>query len=123
MLLYNGKCIFPKESFFINDISFYHKNLKDINYDSVLILKKDPDNEYDAEAIQILHNNNCIGYVPNNEYIKTMCSNNIQNTLKIINLKRKIGRDKFEIRVILTKYYTEDLKNIVDSETLLFQNI
>lgn len=123
MLLYNGKCIFPKESFFINDISFYHKNLKDINYDSVLILKKEPENEYDTEAIQILYNNNCIGYVPNNEYIKTMCSNNIQNTLKIIDLKRKIGRDKFEIRVILTKYYTEDLKNIVDSETLLFQNI
>ena len=109
---YGNKIDFPKESFLISGISFYQKNLENINYESELLLNPEPTNKYDSEAIQILFNNKCIGYVPNNTYTKKMCQENIKDTLKIINLKREKEEGNFGIRVILNKYYTDDLKEL-----------
>ena len=109
---YGNKIDFPKESFLIAGISFYQKNLENINFESQLILKAEPTNKYDKEAIQILFDNKCIGYVPKNNYCKKICQDNINNYLKIINIKRETDKSNFGIRVILDKYYTEDLKDL-----------
>jgi hypothetical protein len=107
-----NKINFPKESFLIAGISHYQNNLLGINSNSILQLKTEPENIYDSNAIQILFNNNCIGYVPNNEFPKSMCIENINSNLKIIKIKREPENKNTGVRVILEKYYTEDLKNI-----------
>ena len=109
---YGNKINFPKESFLIAGISHYQDNLIDITYDSILKLKTEPENKYDSEAIQILFNDKCIGYVPSNVFIKSMCIRSINSNLKIINIKRVSENKNYGIRVILEEYYTEDLKNI-----------
>jgi hypothetical protein len=109
---YGNKINFPKESFLIAGISYYQNNLVYINLDSNLQLKTEPENKYDSNAIQILFNNKCIGYVPNNNFFKSMCLKNINCILKIINIKRETENKNYGIRVILEEYYTEELKNI-----------
>jgi len=110
---YDGNKIeFPKESFLIAGISHYQDNLININFDSKLILTLEPENKYDSLAIQILFNHKCIGYVPKDIFLKNMCIENINNNLKIINIKKESETKNYGIRVILDKYYTEDLKKI-----------
>ena len=109
---YGTKLKFPKESFLIAGISFYQTNLVDINFDSEITLKIEPDNKYDSKAIQILFNDKCIGYVPNDEYFKNMCFQHIDNNLKIINIKRDTESKNYGIRVILDIYYTDEYKNL-----------
>ena len=110
---YDGnKVAFPKESFLIRGISYYQDKLINIGYESELNLYPEPSNKYDKTAIQILFNNNKIGYVPNEDFFKNMCIENINNNLKIINIKPEHDNGNLGIRVILDKYYTEDLKNI-----------
>ena len=41
-----------------------------------------------------------------------MCIKNINSNLKIINIKKESDNKNYGIRVILEKYYTEELKNI-----------
>ena len=109
---YGNKINFPKESFLIAGISHYQNNLVDIDLDSILQLKTEPENKYDSKAIQILFNNKCIGYVPNNDFFKSKFIKNINSNLKIINIKRESENKNVGIRVILEEYYTDDLKNI-----------
>jgi hypothetical protein len=110
---YDGhKIQFPKESFLIAGISYYQNNLTNINFDSKITMKLEPKNKYDSNAIQLLYNNNCIGYVPNNEYIKGICRENIDNELKIIVIKKEPENQNYGIRVILDKFFTKDLKDI-----------
>tara|TARA_B100000768_G_C11215519_1_gene347991 strand:- start:446 stop:622 length:177 start_codon:yes stop_codon:yes gene_type:complete len=52
-------------------------------------MKHEPNNKYDIEANQILFNDNCIGYVPNEKSLKNICMKNIDNNIKIINIKRE----------------------------------
>ena len=109
---YGNKINFPKESFLIAGISHYQNNLVDINLDSILKLKLEPENKYDSKAVQILFNNKCIGYVPKIDIYQNMCLNNINDNLKIINIKREPDNKNFGIRVILNKYYKEEYKTI-----------
>ena len=110
---YEGNKInFPKESFLIAGISYYQNNLVDIDLDSNLQLNTEPENKYDRRAIQILFNKKCIGYVPNDDDVKSMCDKNINSNLKIINIKRESENKNYGIRVILEEYYTDELKNI-----------
>ena len=109
---YGNKIIFPKESFLVAGISYYQNNLVDIDLDSKLELKTEPENKYDSKAIQILFNNKCIGYVPNNDFFKSICLKHINSNLKIINIKRESDNKNYGIRVILEEYYTSELKNI-----------
>jgi len=109
---YSNKIDFPKESFLIAGISYYQNNLLDIDLDSNLQFKTEPENKYDSRAIQILFNNKCIGYVPNNDFFKSICLKNMNSNLKIINIKRESENKNYGIRVILEEYYREDLKNI-----------
>lgn len=111
---YGKKIDFPKESFLIAGISYYQDNLENINYKSHLIMKLDPKNKYDSDAIQILFNEKCIGYVPNNIFFKNMCKENINSKLKIINIKKETDTNKknYGVRVILDKFYTTQHENI-----------
>lgn len=109
---YGNKISFPKESFLIAGISHYQNNLENINFDSELKLRPEPNNKYDNKAIQILFNDKCIGYVPKDQYFNTMCMENINDMLKIINIKRESENNNYGLRVILNKYYTNKLENI-----------
>ena len=100
---FGNKIEFPKESFKISGISFYQKYLDNINYESKLIMVKEPNNKYDSTAIKILYKDNLIGYVPNNGFLKELCNENINEALKIINIKRIKGT--YGIRVIPNKLY------------------
>lgn len=106
-----NKIKFPNESFLIAGISNYQNNLDipSIKLGSDLQLKLEPDNIYDSKAIQILFNEKLIGYVPNNDIIKKMCIENINNNLKIINIKREYESKNYGIRVILDKFYKNEL--------------
>ena len=108
---YGNKINFPSESFLISGISYYQDNLVDINYNSKLKLKAEPENVYDSKAIQILFNDKCIGYVPNKTFYKSICLENINSSLNIINIKKEPDNGNYGIRVILEKDYTE-LTNI-----------
>jgi len=109
---YGNKINFPKESFLIAGISYYQQNLTDIDFDSEIIMKLEPDNKYDSQAIQVIFNNKVIGYVPKNDVIKQMCIDNISSNLKVINIKKDYESNNYGIRVIPNKYYTEELNNI-----------
>ena len=106
---YSKKNMFPIESFLIDGISHYQKNLININYDSKIIMCLDINNKYDKQAIEILYNSNTIGYVPNTEIIKKLCLENINTNLKIINIKKDNESNNFGIRVIPEKYFNDDL--------------
>ena len=104
---YDGnKIIFPEESFLIAGISHYKNNCLDISYETELTMELERDNEYDSSAISIMNNGKKIGYVPKKDNIKNLCNNNIQETLKIINIKQINGN--YGIRVILKCFYTSD---------------
>ena len=107
-----NKIDFPKESFLIAGISFYQNNLESIQLGSELIMKYEPDNKYDSSAIQILFNDKCIGYVPRNDFFKKLCNENINSFLRIINIKKDPESNNYGVRVILDKYYTDELKSI-----------
>ena len=107
---YGNKIIFPKESFLIAGISFYTNNLTDISLKSKLIMKEEPDNKYDKQAIQILFNDKIIGYVPNKENIKELCKENIKEELCIINIKRTNGN--YGLRVIPEPYFKAEYQNL-----------
>jgi hypothetical protein len=109
---YRNKINFPKESFLIAGISYYQQNLIDIDFDSEIIMKLEPENKYDSQAIQIIFNSKVIGYVPRNDVIKKMCIDNISSNLKVINIKKDYESNNYGIRVIPNKYYTEELNNI-----------
>jgi hypothetical protein len=109
---YGNKIKFPSESFLISGISHYQDNLLDIKYDSKLKLKAEPENKYDSKAIKILFNDKCIGYVPNKTFYKSICVENINSDLNIINIKKEPDNGNYGIRVILEKDYTEELTNI-----------
>ena len=103
---YYGKQIcFPEQSFLICGISFYKENCADISYNTVLTMELEPDNNYDSSAIAIMNSGKKIGYIPNTN-IKEICKNNIQEPLKIINIKQINGN--YGIRVIPKKFYTYD---------------
>lgn len=104
---YGNKIIFPKESFLISGISYYKNNCDNINYNTKLYMKHDVDNKYDNFAISILNNDKIIGYVPNkNKEIKDFCINNMDQALKIINIKQINGN--YGIRVIPNCFYNND---------------
>ena len=63
----------------------------------------EPDNKYDISAISIINNGKKIGYVLN---AKELCKNNIQEPLKIINIKKINGN--YGIRVIPKFFYVYD---------------
>ena len=101
---YGNKIQFPEKSFLIAGTSFYKDNISNITYDTKLTMKEEKDNEHDCNAICIMNQGNIIGYVPklNNE----LCKNNIDQHLKIINIKtidKKTG-----IRVIPKCFYVYD---------------
>jgi hypothetical protein len=100
---YGNKIDFPEQSFLISGISFYKENCKNINYETELNMELEPTNQYDSNAISILHNNKKIGYVPTIKNIKELCKNNISEPLKIINIKNINGI--IGIRVILKSYF------------------
>ena len=65
----------------------------------------EPNNKYDSSAIAIINNGKKIGYVPNTN-IKEICKNNIQEPLKILNIKQINGN--YGIRVIPRSLYVKD---------------
>ena len=111
MQYHGNKIIFPKESFLIKGISYNQDKLTNIGFDSLLSMEKEPCNKYDSKAIKIIYNNNLIGYVPNQEEVKKICEDNINDNLKIINIKRESDNRNIGIRVIPEKYYTDDLRD------------
>jgi hypothetical protein len=103
---YGNKVSFPKESFLVAGISFNQDNCEDINYDDELNMVHEPTNKYDETAISIINNGKLIGYVPANpDYYKKLCSENITEPLKIINIKKIEGI--YGIRVIPKCFYTK----------------
>ena len=69
-------------------------------------MQKEPENKYDPSAIAIYFNKNKIGYVPNNNEIKKICSKYIQGKLKIINMC--YSNNCYGIRVIPEVFYNKD---------------
>ena len=101
---YGNKIDFPEQSFLISGISFYKDNCSNITYETEILMKEEPDNKYDPTAIAIMNNDKIIGYVPNN--IKELCKNNINESLKIINIK--IINGNYGVRVIPKCFYIND---------------
>jgi len=102
---YGNKIIFPDKSFLISGISFYKENVSNITYETELLMKLEPENKYDPNAICILNNDKIIGYVPNTE-IKELCKNNINEPLIIINIK--VINGNYGIRVIPKCFHKYD---------------
>lgn len=103
---YHGNKIeFPKKSFLIVGISNYTENCKNITYDTELTMKYEPDNLYDSSAISIIADK-IVGYVPNISEIKELCKQNINEPLKIINIK-KVNKN-YGIRVIPKCFHIYD---------------
>jgi hypothetical protein len=101
---YGNKISFPEKSFLIAGISFYKDKISNINYDTELIMKEE-NNKYDSNAICIINQGNIIGYVPKTN--KELCKNNINQVLKIINIKTIDGNTG--IRVIPKCFYQHDI--------------
>ena len=104
---YGNKINFHPHSFKIAGISNYKENAKIIGYDTILEMEHEPNNPYDSSAIKIKNKDKMIGYVPNtSSSIKKMCSENINEKLKIINIKD----NPRGIRVLLESLYTPDME-------------
>ena len=101
---YGNKIQFPEKSFLIAGTSFYKDNISNITYDTKLTMKEEKDNEYDCNAICIMKGDNIIGYVPKTH--NNLCKNNLDQILKIINIKTIDG--KTGLRVILEYFYKYD---------------
>ena len=103
---YGNKIDFPVNSFLISGTSFYKNELLNITYETELKMKEEKDNKYDCNAICIMKDNSIIGYVPNKDTIKDICKDNINEKLKIINIK--IINGNTGIRVIPNCFYEYD---------------
>ena len=96
---YNQINDFPKESFLVSGISHYQHNLEGITYNSEINIKTEPENQYDSNAIQVIFNEKCIGYVPNKSFYKELCKGKLNQTLKILNIKREPESKNIGVRV------------------------
>ena len=103
---YGNKVEFHPHSFKIAGISFFEENAKIINYDTILEMEHEPNNPYDTYAIKIKDKEKMIGYVPNNPpNIKKLCFENINEKLKVINIKD----NPRGVRVLFQSLYNEDV--------------
>ena len=100
--------MFMDKSFLISGISHYKDNCHGILYETELTMEFEPNNKFDKSAIAIKYNNKTIGYVPNNK-IKQMCIENINQILRIINIKMIKGN--YGIRVIPKCFYDDFLES------------
>jgi hypothetical protein len=100
---YGNKIQFPENSFLISGTSFYKDKITNITYDTELTMKEE-NNPFDPTAICIMKDDDIIGYVPSIK--KELCKNNMDQLLKIINIK-SINRNT-GIRVILECFYQYD---------------
>jgi hypothetical protein len=108
----NNQIVFPEKSFLIKGISHFKENCLGIQYDSELTMMFEPNNEYDKDAICIMYNDKQIGYVPKDTIgmeVKEFCKNNIDEPLKIINIKMVSGNASYGIRVIPKCFYKQDV--------------
>ena len=105
---YGNKIKFPNESFLVAGISYYQDNCKNINYSSELLMKCEPENEYDNGAICILYDENKIGYVP--KCMQMLCQENINKKLKVINIKNI--NNIVGVRVVLECHYTGNIDTL-----------
>ena len=104
---YGNKINFHPNSFKIAGISFYEEDAKKITYETILKMEYDPDNQYDPSAIKIKDKNKIIGFVPNTSpTIKIMCRENINQKLKVINIKD----NPRGIRVLFENLYNQDME-------------
>jgi len=104
---YGNKIDFHPVSFTIAGISFYEEDAKKINYDTLLEMECEPDNQYDSTAIKIKDKDKIIGYVPNKSpTIKKLCFENINEKLKVINIKD----NPRGVRVLFQSLYNEDVE-------------
>ena len=104
---YGNKIDFHPSSFKIAGISFYEEDAKKVTYNTLLEMECDPDNQYDSTAIKIKDKDKMIGYVPNtSSTIKKMCSENINEKLKVINIKD----NPRGIRVLFESLYSPDME-------------
>lgn len=103
---YGNKVEFHPHSFKIAGISNYEETAKTIRYDTILEMEQEPNNPYDSSAIKIKDKDKMIGYVPNNPpYIKKLCFENINEKLKVINIKD----NPRGVRVLFQSLYNEDV--------------
>lgn len=108
----NNQIVFPEKSFLVAGISHFKENCLGIQYDSELKMMFEPNNEYDPFAIRIMYNDKQIGYVPKDAIridVKDFCKNNIDEPLKIINIKMVSGNASYGIRVIPKCFYKHDV--------------
>tara|TARA_Y100000389_G_C17392660_1_gene480753 strand:+ start:170 stop:544 length:375 start_codon:yes stop_codon:yes gene_type:complete len=102
---YGNKINFHPHSFKIAGISNYKETAKIIGYDTILEMEHEPNNPYDSSAIKIKNKDKMIGYVPNNPpNIKKLCFENINEKLKVINIKD----NPRGVRVLFQSLYNED---------------
>lgn len=101
---YGNKIQFPEKSFLIAGTSFYKDKISNITYDTELIMKEE-NNQHEPSAICIMKDADIIGYVPKTN--KELCKNNMDQMLKIINIKSINGTPG--IRVIPKCFYEYDL--------------
>lgn len=86
-----------KREFYIQGLRYYcncegedcNENME-IELNKILELKLEPDNEYDKNAIMIMNNNKCIGYVPRyyNEPIKKQLEKGLNCSCKVIEINK-----------------------------------
>ena len=70
-------------------------------------MEHEPNNPYDSSAIKIKEKDKMIGYVPNNPpNIKNLCFENINEKLKVINIKD----NPRGVRVLFQSLYNEDVE-------------
>ena len=104
---YGNKVEFHQHSFKIAGISHFEENAKTIGYDTILEMEHEPNNPYDSSAIKIKDKDKMIGYVPNNSpNIKKLCFENINEKLKVINIKD----NPRGVRVLFQSLYNEDVE-------------
>lgn len=104
---YGNKVEFHPHSFKIAGISHFEENAKIIGYDTILEMEHEPNNPYDTSAIKIKDKYKIIGYVPNNPpNIKKLCFENINEKLKVINIKD----NPRGVRVLFQSLYNENVE-------------
>ena len=106
---YGNKVEFHPHSFKIAGISNYEETAKTIRCDTILEMEHEPKNPYDSSAIKIKNKDKMIGYVPNNPpNIKKLCFENINEKLKVINIKD----NPRGVRVLFQSLYNEDVDGV-----------
>jgi len=100
-----NKIDFHPKSFKIVGISHHKENANNIKHDTLLEMEFEPDNPHDPTAIKIKDKDKMIGYVPNTlPVIKKLCSENINEKLKVINIKS----NPRGIRVLFESLYSQE---------------